>query len=803
MLQNYFIVGWRNLLRHRTYTLANLLGLTVSLMFSLLIGNFILNEIAVDQDLRHSDRQYMLQSRWREKDMGSEIGSLAPFGPTLKQRYPNLIANYYRCYGVGAIVSRGQQHFREQIQIGDTTLFSMYGFGLMHGDPAIAFREPNSVVLTEAAAQKYFGKTDVLRQQITIQTPIGGKQVVTVTGVLPRLPENSVTHLYDFAPQFFLSVGQIGYFTDEAQMRSWENRTIITYLETQPGVSAIQLDQPLAQTLRTYASPAIHQNLTAYLSPLQQFHLKANNGLIEKMILTLLIVTLFIVGMAVVNFVNITIGTSAARVREIGVRKALGGLKRQVMGQFLTEAFLLTSGAVLCALLGHELFRSTLSDVFGKPLTPLLHWPLPAFLAVFGVIVGMTLLAGFYPAFILSRLPTVASIKGKIGAAVPGRVGVRQAFIVFQFTVALTVFIGAVVIDEQVTFFFNKELGYQKEQILSVSSVPRDWSSAGVQRMETIRNQLARTPGVEGVSLSFEIPDGSSSGSLSMFPLGGDSTRAVVANSLTADEHYAQTYGLRMRAGQFFNANGGSYDSLRVVLNESAVKALGWQTPTKALGQLVQFWGDTYRIGGVAADFHTGSLRESIRPLVFVPIRKNPIYRYFSFRLARGELPQTVRAIEANWRKLLPDAPFDYAFMDQTLQALYQTELQLQKAARLATALALLIVLLGVFGLVSLSVTQRTKEIGIRKVLGASVPGIIGLFAREFAVVILVSSLIACPLVYYFTTGWLAQFTYRVSLTWFPFVAVTLALVSLTGLVVGSRVLRATLMSPVKSLRMD
>ena len=805
MLQNYVKIAIRTLLQRRFYALVTLLGLTVGITFLLLIGNYLRGELAVNQTLRNASRQYLVQSRWKEKAMGMDITTLAPLGPTLKQLYPNLVANFYRFYGVTAIISNGENHFRENIQIGDSTLLAMFSFPLAFGDPKTALLEPNSIVITTATAQKFFGKTDILRQPLTIQTPAGGKQVFTVTGVLQNPPKNSVTALLSLPDQVFISMRNLSYFTPEAGMRSWQNQYIPTYLELQPGVTANQLTQPIAHALATYAPPSFKQSLAVYLSPLKTYYLHAQNGLVEKMLLTLTIIAVFILLMAVVNFINITMGMSATRLCEIGVRKTLGSLKRQLMGQFLTEALVLTASATVLAMGCHELFRPLFANLLDRPMQPLWYWPPVTLVGLGGLVVLIGLLAGGYPAFVLSSLPSVESLKGKLGGSVQKGTGLRRFLIGFQFTVAICVFVGALVIGRQVSYFFDKNLGYQKEAVLSVASVPRDWSPVGVQRMEGVRQQLTRIPGVENVSFSFEIPDGRSSGSGQIFRQGRDSSSAITATVMTTDEHFAQTYGLRMQEGQFFHASGEGYDSTRVVVNASAARALGWANPAKAIGQLVRFQSGSYscRVVGIVADFHFGSLHESIKPIIFVHVRANPIYRYFSFKLRPGNLPETVKAIGNEWARLFPDAPFEYSFMDATLQNLYKTEVQLQKASRLATTLALVIVLLGVLGLVSLNVTQRTKEIGIRKVLGATTSGIVALFLKEFVSILLVANVIAWPITYYFLSDWLTHFAYRTSLSWVPFVFVAVALTLLTGLVVSTQAIRAALMNPVKSLRSE
>ena len=810
MLQNYFKIAIRNLLRRRFYALVTLLGLTVGMTFLLLIGNYIQGELAVNKTLRNSNQQYLVRSHWKEATMGMDITTLSPLGPTLKRLYPNLVANYYRFYGVTAIISKDQKHFRQSIEVGDSTLLPMFGFPMTYGDPQTALREPNSIVITEAVAQKFFGKTDVLQQQLTVQTPAGGKQLFTITGVLQNLKKNSVTDLVGIKDEVFIPMRNVSYFAPEAGINSWQNQYIPNFLELQPGVTADQLTQPVARVLATYAPPGFKENLAVSLSPLETHYLKGNNGLVEKMVLTLTIIAVFILLMAVVNFVNITIGISATRLREIGVRKALGGLKGQLIGQFLAEALLLTISATLLALGFHEIFRSMFADLLERPIPSLITWSPVAFVGLAGGVLLVALLAGGYPAFVLSGMPSVESLKGKLGATVQKGIGLRRALVVFQFTVAILVFVGAMVINRQVTYFFSKDLGYQKEQIMTVASVPRDWSKDGIQRMEGIRSQLARIPGVSDVSLSFVVPDGRSSGSGRLFRQGRDSTAAITVDVLTTDERFAKTYGLQLQEGQFFHANGGGYDSTRVVLNESAAKALGWRDPAKAMGQLVRLQGGSFtcRVDGIVNDFHFGPLHQPINPLIFFHVRANPIYRYFTLKLApgssnSGHLPETVETIRKEWARLFPDAPFEYSFMDDTLQKLYQTEKQLQKASRLATTLALIIVLLGVLGLVSLNVTRRTKEIGIRKVLGSSTISIINLFMKEFVLILLIANVIAWPLAYYLLSDWLTHFAYRTDLSWSPFVLVAIILALLTGLVVSTQAIRAALVNPVKSLRSE
>lgn len=803
---NYLKIAWRNLLHRKFYALLNIGGLAVGITFALLIGSYVWGEFQVNRSLRHAGQQCLVQSQWKSKDMGMDITTLAPIGPALKTQYPSLVANYYRFYGVSATLSKGENHFRESIQIGDSTLLTMFGLELLHGNPRTALTRPNAVVLTEAKALKLFGTTDVLNQSLTIETPLLGKQTFQVTGVLKPLPNNSVTHLLAEANDVFLSLGSVNYFA--TNVFSWQNQFIVSYVELQPGVAPTDLEKPLARLIAANTAPTVQQNLRAYVTPLPTYYRQSNNGLVQKMIVTLTGVALFILLMAIVNFVNISMGSSSSRLREIGVRKALGGLRKQLIAQFLIEALTLTVLATGLSVGLYGVFRPLFNDVVGKDILALTAFPWQHSWLLLLLVLVVGGLAGGYPALYLSSYSSVDSLKGKSRSIHEGKY-LRRGLVTVQFAMAVFVFVGAIVVTRQVAYFFDTDLGFKKEAVVTVSSLPRNWSKEGVARMQDARDQFARLPGVQSASLSFEIPNGNVGNAGSLYRQGRDSTEAVSLQTMTTDENFAETYQIALRSGRFFHAGQGSYDSTSLVLNESAATALGYRTPEAAVGQFVRFQGfpRTYRIRGVVQNFHVGTLHQPIRPLAIGQVQALPIYRFFSFRLAAGasvgQFSQAIGRIGNTWRTLFPDAPFDYAFMDQTLEKLYRTELQLQKATYLATGLALLIVLLGVVGLVSLSVSRQTKEVGIRKVLGASVPAIVLLFLSEYVWIMVLANALAWPLAYGLLTHWLAGYAYHTQLNGSPFVLVGIVLAVLTSLVVSLQVIRTALMNPVKSLRTE
>lgn len=803
MLQNYFKIGWRNLRKNGIFTFINVFGLSVGLTFTLLIGSYIWDEWQVNADLRNIDNQYIIQSKWKQPNMGMEITSLAPLAKTLKEQYPNLVENYYRFDGVSTTISKGANHFREDIQIGDSTLLTMYGFPLLHGDARTALNQPNSVVLSEKMALKYFGKTDIVGQTIQIESFTRERKDFMVTAVLAPLPFNSVTQFVSTEIPILLPMSSLAFFGREAGMTTWDNAYVVNYIELKKGITPADLQKPIAQTIATNASELVKANLEVILKPLRTLHRENNNGLINKTLLTLSLVALFIVFMAVVNFVNISIGSSSSRLKEIGVRKVLGSEKRQVIGQFLTESILIASFSTLFSLVLYEMTRSFFAEILGKELRSVFS-SLPFFLvsATFlGLLVG--LIAGAYPAFVLASLPSIDSMKGKM-KTVNQKSIFRYSLMTVQFAIALFVFGAAVVIARQVNYFFDKDLGYSKESIVW-AAVPRDWSAQGIEKMETIRKEMTRLPDVREVSLSFEIPNGKTGFQSGLFRVGQDSTQAVFVPVLQTDENYARTYQIPMKSGTFFHGPQQTFAPYRIVLNAKAAKVLNFSTPEAALGKQVRLQGfpQPFTVAGVTGDFHFESMRENIGPLAFIHLKTNNVYRYFSFKIQSTSLNKSVASLEKKWNELLPGAPFEFKFLDEMLQNLYQSEVRLKKAAQLATVLSIIIVLLGVIGMVSLNVARRTKELGIRKVLGASGASLVMLFLKEFLVVSVVAGLISFPLVLLAMNQWLQNYAYRIEMSWLPFASVGIVFGLLIIFLVGFQTFKATLMNPTRSLRSE
>jgi putative ABC transport system permease protein len=802
MLKNYFRIAWRSIMKRRFYSLLNITGLSAGIVFTLLIAAYAWSELQINRRLKNPGNQYILLSQWKDPNLGYDLATVGPVAKRLAEDYPNLVANYYRFDGITSVVSKGDKHFREGLQVGDSTLLSMYGFKLLHGDVNTALHEPYSMVIAKDMAIKYFGKTDVVGQTLDIQSFTGSHHDFVVKGVFAETPENSVMVLNRAnTNKIFIPVNTLSYF-NRLSLDDWGNIYVASYIELRDGVKPGDIAGPIKKLLQENGTDLAKQQLTINPVALPKYYLQKENALAKKMVYALSFIAVFILLMAVVNFINISISSSSSRLKEIGVRKVLGGRKKQLMQQFLTESTILVLIATILAVAAYPVFVPLFEQLVGKTMPALAAFPVYFITFPILLVLFIGFIAGVYPAFVLSSMQSVDSLKGKL-KTIGEKVWLRKALAGFQFALAAIVIISAFIVSKQIAHFFGKDIGYNKEYIIS-AQLPRNWTAEGVQKMITVRNEFAKMPEVANATLSFEIPNGMNGGSPPVFRPGMDSTMAIAMQALVTDEHYVETYQIPMKAGAFFKTND-ALDQSKVTLNESAVQALGWKSAEEAIGQVIRIPGtpQDITVGGVVRDFHFGSMQQKIVPQIFFHVGNGLNYRYLSFKVKPGNTAAAIASIEKKWAALLPGAAFQYRFMDDALAELYQNELQLRKASYTATMLSLIIVLLGVLGIVSLSIQKRTKEIGIRKVLGASIPSIISLFLKEFVWVLIVAALVACPLAWVIMSGWLNDYAYRIPITSGPFIIAITGLAVLTAILISLQTLKAGVANPVKSLRTE
>ena len=801
MFRNYVTIAVRHLTRHKLFTVINVLCLGIGITFTMLIWNYISLETQVNRTLRNPDNQYLIKSKWKVKDMGLPITTIAPLPKALKTEYPALIKNYYRFNPVTNVVSAGDKHFKQNIAICDTSLVSMYGFTLLRGNPEKAFTNTSSAVISERLAKKLFGTVDALNKTITINTTTSTKQDYLVSAVLKTMPYNSVNQLIDKEGyDVFISFEGSRFFGGDTYNDDWSNIYLVGLIELNKGVKPADVAAPIRQLLSRNMPDNLKGLLTVELAALPEHYRKDNNGAVEQMITTLSLVAVFILLMAVINFINISIGTSTYRLKEIGLRKVFGSQRKQLVIQYLVESLLLSVIAAIISLGLYELFRPLFGELLSAHLDPITRFGTGNFLWMLGFVVALGLVAGLYPAFILSASNIISSVKGTIDSA-KGGLMLRKSLLVIQFTLAIFIFISALNVSRQVSYFFKKDLGYNKEQLLVITAFPKRWDSIGVLKMESVRNALAQLPVVRSASVSFEVPDRLPPLTTDLLPGDGSAQKPVVVPTIGADEKFASTFGLSMIEGEFLGDGPVTAEQADIVLNETAVKVLAITSGTGSILRMPS--GFKFRLTGIVKDFNFSSFHQAIGPMAFIPTRLTRSYRYITLKLQSEDIPNAVAQVKAKWNEFSPGNPFEYTFMDERFRSLYDAEIKLKKAAQLATVLNLLIVFMGVFGIVAFTLARRTREIAVRKVLGANVKNIVTLFITDYALLILAANIIAWPLAFMATNKWLQNYSYRIDQNAVPYLTVALAVSILTFLFVTLQCLKTAMSNPVKNLRAE
>jgi len=801
MLKNYLKIAIRHLTRHKLFSLINILCLSIGITFSIIIGVYILNEEAVNGELKNVENQYIIKSKWKMKDMGLDITTLGPLAKTLRKEYPNLVADYYRYNPVTNVVSAGDKHFKENIAIGDTTFVNMYGLPLLYGNKNHAFDNNNSAAITETMAQKLYGKKDVIGQRISIQTTVNNEsQDYTVSAVLKDLPYNSVFNLLgDNYSVFVPSVGN-RYYQNGDGADNWGQLFEVGMVELKRGITPKDLETPLKQTLAKYTPETIQKNLEVELAPVKSYY--SGSSSVQKMITTLSIVAAFILLMAIINFVNINIGISSYRLKEIGLRKVFGSARKQLITQFITEALLLTFFAAIISLLLYELLRPTFGNILNTNFEPFWKFSIDKFLLLFSLLFSIGFLSGIYPAFILSASNVLLAVKGKINSA-KGGLAFRKTLLVIQFTLAIIVFISALFISKQISYVFNKDLGYNKDQLMIITAFPKQWDSAGVKKMENIKSGLEQLSFVKDASISFEVPNRKPPNALDLLPLNSNISQPIFIAGTIADKDYAATFGLHLEAGSFFNRDGATIPG-QIVLNESAAKALGY-TSVSAIGKQIKWVSanTTLTVCGVIKDYNYSSLQEKIDPVGFTNFEDAQTYRFLTLKLNTSNMANAIKEVKEKWKSLSPNAPFDYTFMDQEFQSLYKSELQLKSATSIAAILNLVIVFMGIFGVVAFTLAKRSKEIAIRKVLGAEVKNIIFLFIKDYALLILIANIIAWPLAYMAIHHWLQSYAYRIDQNVMPYLFAGFIVFVTAFIFITLQCFKTAVENPVENLRSE
>lgn len=800
MIKNYFKIAFRRLQRARLYTLINLFGLTVGIASCLLIGLFIINELSYDRFNINADRIVRMTMQYGEG--GSQKFALTgtKAGPQLQRTFPQVEA-FVRMINSSPVVKNGTIMFNEKrFLYADSSLFKIFSLRLLRGDAKTALDAPNKVVITESMAKKYFGNGDPIGKTLNINR-YSAPQDFLITGIVQDAPENSQVK-YDF----------IGSFTSlgSSKGEEWWTANYITYLLLQnkdqiPGFQQ-QLNTYMRGVSNSELKLADNSPLMYNLEPLLSVHLHSQlDGLEPNGSLTVVyalgIIALLILAIACINYTNLATVQSSSKSTEIGIRKVLGAQRHQLFGQFIGESFLLTFGALVLAIILTFLFLPYFNKLTGKELAfASLLKPLP--IATFIVsIVFVAFASGGYPAIVLSNAKLISILKSGLKLTSSGGV-FRKSLIVFQFAVSICLIVATIIVIQQLDFIRKKDLGYDRDHVIVLSM-----DHYAHNNYESIKTAISLLPNVVNVSGANATPalvqwgDGITADN-------GHGKVNLDIRALPSDVNFIKTMNMKLIAGTDFvsndfklmdTTNKGKNFKYSFILNETATKALGW-TPEQAIGKTITK-GKPGIVKGVIKDINFSSLHEPVGPMML--FLDTMFTNYFFVKVTGKDLPRTIQSLQNLWKERVPTSPIQYRFMDEYYDSLYKTEQKTSAVFSTFSTLAILLACMGLFALSAFATLQRTKEIGIRKVLGAKVSGIMLLIAKDFLILTGLAVLIASPVAWYFMHRWLQDFAYHVSMQWWVFVLAGGAAVLIAFVTVSMQSIKAALANPVKSLRSE
>jgi len=794
VIKNYFIIALKNLRKQTVFSGINILGLTLGVSCCFLIYLFLLNELSFDNFHHNGKNIYRVMRLGFDNGDRREIPYLSPpYAAALQNDFPDAIEQTVRISRDNNLISHGTISFNEKnVYFADSNFFTFFDFRLLRGDRAAVLKEPNSIVLTASAARKYFGKEDPLGKILEFNRD----QQLRVTGIAEDVPSNSHLQFDMVVPMSLLRQISPGWFTQ------WYSNGLFTYVQLKPSVRPEQLDKLFPAFMDKYMGSYYAQagfKLGLMLKPLHAVYFSSDrfdqvkHGS-RKTVMIFMSIALLILVVACINFVNLATARATDRSREVGIRKVLGAMRKQLAVQFLFES---TMYAALACILSLGIVQWLM-----PAYTKLLGYTLPSFwsdyrtyIFIGSVIMTVGLLAGIYPAMLLSSFSPIESLKGKLRVGKQGDL-FRKSLVVFQFGISVLLVICVIAIVRQMNYMKTTDLGFDKSQTLIVRFDNREIGGMKTRFGEA----LATIPAVESVSLMSGEPGGFHD--RFSFEAEGKQDEKFLFNTEFTDFNYVKTLGLKVIAGRDFSAGFGTDSLEAAIINRHAAVTLGY-TPEQAVGKWIKNLGvDSVRrkIVGVVEDFHYASLKESIGQLVITPGRDK---RLALVKLKKGDIPMALKSVKKIYASFAGDYPFEYAFLDERFNQLYKTETSQQSIMGVFSLLAILIACLGLFGLASYAAVKRTKEIGIRKVVGSSVLNIVLLLSRDLLKPVLLGTVIAIPAGYYLVHKWLEGFAYRAGISGWMFIIAVLIAVVIAFVTISFQAVRAAVANPVKSLRTE
>jgi putative ABC transport system permease protein len=796
MLRNHLKTAWRGILRHRTFSFVNILGLAVSLTAFFLMALYIEHEQSFDSFHAKADRIYRVaDDKQTENIILHNATAAAPVAPALKAEFPEVLETV-RLKPAEALVAYGDKRFEERnLLYADASLFQVFSFKMLQGNAATALKNPNSVVVTQSAAAKYFRNADPLGAGISFD----GKSM-KVTGVVQDIPSNS--HIsFDFLLSM-ATAEQPGSGLDFL-FSDWYSDAFHTYILLPQGYDARKLSARLEAFDKRHQVAQDNTKHHFQLEKLTDIYLRSDRedeigktGSLTN-VYVFSAVAIFILLIACFNFINLSTARAAERAKEVAVKKVVGAGRSHMIGQFFTESFLMTGIAAALAVLAVQLLLPVFNAFSGRQILVDLFSPFHV-AALFSIIVFVSLLSGTYPAFVLSAFKPAVALKGQGGGSDWGN-RFRKALVIFQFAISVVLIVCSTVVYTQLQYMQNHDLGFEPTQTLIINF---EGDRQVQQQYKGLKQALLNIAGVQGVAASSNIPGdrNTSTWSMNVVAEQGDTVRTELPIYL-ADFNFLEQYEVPIVAGRALTERFAADSTESMLINQAAVKQLGFENATEAIGLSVGMYPNDAKIVGVFKDFHYKSLQQIIEPLT---IRVFPNkYRVLSIRLHTQHLQQTISAIEKVWKQWAPQRPLEYSFLDESFNRQYEAELKFGQVFGVFSALAIFIACLGLFGLALFSVQQRTKEIGIRKVLGASVSNIVQLLSKDFIKLVLVAAVAAFPVAWYAMHTWLEDFAYRIGIPWWVFFAAGIVAIAIAFITISFQAMKAAIANPVKSLRTE
>ncbi|CCH51925.1 protein of unknown function DUF214 [Fibrisoma limi BUZ 3] len=790
MLRNYFKIAWRNLVRNKTFSAINILGLALGMTSSLLIGLWIQDELSVGRQYPNAPYLYrVMEHEIADGRIVTDEDTPGILADELKRALPEVV------YAAGFsgpeehVLSVGDKVARQTGHFVGADWFRMYGMTLLAGSPETALKAPNNLAISQKLAESYFGDAQTaLGKSVRLDNQTNYQ----VTAVFENLPNNAPDQ-YDFLLNWNV------FLKREPWLNVWENSGPGTRLQLRSDADPAKVDTKLRTFLKGRNKDIeAKYNIQLFLQPETEAYLYSNfkngqrdGGRIEYVRL-FSVVAAFLLLIASINFMNLATARSFRRAKEVGVRKVVGAGRASLIRQFMGEALLISTLALGVAVLLAELSVPLFNQLTDKQLILPLNQPY-VWVLLTGLLVVTGGLAGSYPALFLSSLQPVRVLKGtlRFGA---GAQSFRRGLVVFQFALSMLMIVGTVVVYRQLDYIQTKNLGYDRDNLIQISTN----SSSLSTRYLTFKDELLRMPGIQAVTYSQTSPLGNSNTSDGASWAGKDPRVAIQFNNTAVGYDYIKTMNIKLVQGRDFSTAFGT-DSTNYLINEAAAKRIGYKDP---VGQPLTFWSKPGKIIGVMKDFHFNSLHKAIRPLI-VRLQNENYYGIVLVRTKPGQTKQALASLETLYKKMNPASPFTYMFVDSGYEKLYKSETVVGTLANVFAGLAIFIACLGLFGLAAFTAEQRTKEIGVRKVLGASIASIVTLLSKDFLKLVLTAIVLATPLAWYVAQQWLQNFEYRITIEWWMFGLAGLVAVVIALLTVSYQSIRAALMNPTKSLRAE